>query len=84
MVKAAPLFATILCRWLGKLAMPIGDALSAAAGGILGEIGNDYGERQHQSGRQWRRKFSKNETGTEPEDETGRRGDERGVVCVCV
>jgi hypothetical protein len=33
-VKAAPLFATILCRWLGKLAMPIGDALSAAAGAI--------------------------------------------------
>jgi len=33
-VNAAPLFATILCRWLGKLAMPIGDALSAAAGAI--------------------------------------------------
>jgi hypothetical protein len=35
-VKAAPLFATILCRWLGRLAMPIGEALSAAAGAIVG------------------------------------------------
>ncbi len=43
-VKAAPLLATILCRWLGKLAMPIGDALSAAVGGIL-EICNDARQR---------------------------------------
>ena len=35
MVKAAPLFATILCRWLGRLAMPIGEALSAAVGAIV-------------------------------------------------
>lgn len=36
-VKAAPRLATILCRWLGKLAMPIGDALSAVvdAGGMV-------------------------------------------------
>ncbi len=34
-VKPAPRFATILCRWLGKLAMPIGEALSAGAGAIL-------------------------------------------------
>jgi hypothetical protein len=34
-VKAAPLFATILCRWLGRLAMPIGEALSAVAEAIL-------------------------------------------------
>ena len=34
-VKAAPLFATILCRWFGRLAMPIGDAESAAAGGAI-------------------------------------------------
>jgi hypothetical protein len=34
MVKAAPLLATILCRWFGRLAMPIGDALSAVVGGI--------------------------------------------------
>lgn len=34
-VKAAPLLATILCRWFGKLAMPIGDALSAVAGGMV-------------------------------------------------
>jgi hypothetical protein len=33
-VNAAPLLATILCRWLGRLAMPIGDALSAVAGAI--------------------------------------------------
>jgi hypothetical protein len=36
MVKAAPLFATILCRWLGRLAMPMGDADSAAAAGAAG------------------------------------------------
>ena len=35
MVKAAPRFATILCRWLGRLAMPIGEADSAVAGAIL-------------------------------------------------
>jgi hypothetical protein len=35
-VKAAPLFATILCRWFGKFAIPIGDALSAVAGAIVG------------------------------------------------
>lgn len=35
MVKPAPRLATILCRWLGRLAMPIGEALSAAAGAIL-------------------------------------------------
>jgi len=29
-VKAAPLFATILCRWLGRLAIPIGEADSVA------------------------------------------------------
>lgn len=34
-VKAAPRFATILCRWLGKLAMPIGDADSIVAGAIV-------------------------------------------------
>ena len=34
-VKAAPLFATILWRWFGKLAIPIGDALSAVGGAIL-------------------------------------------------
>lgn len=33
-VNAAPLFATILCRWLGKFAMPIGDADSMLAGAI--------------------------------------------------
>lgn len=35
MVKAAPLFATILCRWLGRFAMPIGDADSIAAGAMV-------------------------------------------------
>lgn len=35
MVKPAPRFATILCRWLGRLAMPIGEALSAAGGAIV-------------------------------------------------
>lgn len=34
-VKAAPLFATILCRWLGRLAMPIGEADSIVAGAIV-------------------------------------------------
>lgn len=34
-VKAAPLLATILCRWLGRLAMPIGEALSVVAGAIF-------------------------------------------------
>jgi hypothetical protein len=38
MVKAAPLFATILCRWLGRLAMPMGDADSAAAAAGGGAI----------------------------------------------
>lgn len=31
-VKAAPRFATILCRWLGRLAMPMGDAADSAVG----------------------------------------------------
>lgn len=44
-VKAAPLFATILCRWLGRLAMPIGEALSLAAGDIL------YSSAEHETGR---------------------------------
>ncbi len=35
MVKAAPRLATILCRWLGRLAMPIGEALSAVAGAMV-------------------------------------------------
>lgn len=35
MVKAAPRLATILCLWLGRLAMPIGEALSAMAGAIV-------------------------------------------------
>lgn len=35
-VNAAPLFATILCRWLGRFAIPIGVALSAAGGAIIG------------------------------------------------
>ena len=30
MVKLAPRLATILCLWFGRLAMPIGEALSAA------------------------------------------------------
>lgn len=34
-VNAAPLFATILCRWFGRLAIPIGDADSLVAGAIL-------------------------------------------------
>lgn len=37
MVKPAPRLATILCRWLGRLAMPIGEALSAAGGAMSGE-----------------------------------------------
>jgi len=37
-VKAAPLFATILCRWLGRLAIPIGDADSVAEGAMLPDI----------------------------------------------
>ncbi len=36
MVKAAPRLATILCRWFGRLAMPIGEALSAVAGAMVG------------------------------------------------
>jgi hypothetical protein len=38
MVKAAPRFATILCLWFGRLAMPIGEALSAV-GAIAGISG---------------------------------------------
>ena len=34
-VKAAPLFATILCLWLGRFAIPTTDALSAAGGAIV-------------------------------------------------
>ena len=34
MVKAAPLLATILWRWLGRFAIPIGDALSEVGGAI--------------------------------------------------
>jgi hypothetical protein len=37
MVKPAPRFATILWRWLGRLAMPIGEALSDAAGAMSGK-----------------------------------------------
>ena len=37
-VKAAPLFATILCRWFGRLAMPIGEALSAETGGMVARL----------------------------------------------
>lgn len=37
-VKAAPRFATILCRWFGRLAMPIGEADSIDAGAILDEF----------------------------------------------
>ncbi len=33
-VNAAPLLATILCRWFGRLAMPMGEALSAVAGAM--------------------------------------------------
>lgn len=35
MVKAAPRFATILCLWFGRLAMPIGDAASVMAGAMV-------------------------------------------------
>lgn len=35
MVKAAPRFATILCLWLGRFAIPIGDALSAVVVAIV-------------------------------------------------
>jgi hypothetical protein len=38
MVKAAPRFATILCRWLGRLAMPMGEGDSAAAGAMLCDV----------------------------------------------
>lgn len=34
-VKAAPRLATILCLWLGRLAIPIGEALSAVAGAMF-------------------------------------------------
>lgn len=34
-VKAAPLFATILCRWFGRFAIPIGLSLSAVAEDIV-------------------------------------------------
>lgn len=37
-VKAAPLFATILCRWLGRFAMPIGEADSIVAGAMLAAV----------------------------------------------
>ncbi len=43
-VKAAPLLATILCRWLGRLAMPIGEALSAVAGAMANET-VEYGSK---------------------------------------
>lgn len=35
MVKAAPLLATILWRWLGRFAIPMGDALSEVGGAIV-------------------------------------------------
>lgn len=35
-VKAAPRFATILCRWFGRLAMPMGDAADSPAGAAAG------------------------------------------------
>lgn len=38
-VKAAPLFATILCRWLGRLAIPIGDALSTPGAIAVNMVG---------------------------------------------
>ena len=46
-VKAAPLFATILCRWFGRFAIPMGDALSAVGGAIVGM-------RLERGGDQWR------------------------------
>jgi hypothetical protein len=45
-VNEAPLFATILCRWLGKLAMPIGDAFSALEGAIVCELHRAIHERK--------------------------------------
>lgn len=59
MVKPAPRLATILWRWLGRLAMPIGEALSAAAGAILhtwrgyglGVLGDNGGEEKPARGR---------------------------------
>ena len=45
-VKAAPLFATILCRWLGRFAIPIGDALSAVGGAMMVNISSDYSMQQ--------------------------------------
>ena len=43
MVKPAPRLATILCRWFGRLAMPIGEALSAAGGAISTGFGRSSG-----------------------------------------
>jgi hypothetical protein len=49
-VKAAPLFATILCRWLGRLAIPIGDALSAV-GDIVGMVMGQSDDQDSMKGR---------------------------------
>lgn len=43
MVKLAPRLATILCRWLGRLAMPMGEALSGAGGAMAEEISSKEG-----------------------------------------
>lgn len=40
-VNAAPLFATILCRWLGRLAMPMGEADSTLEGAMLVGCGEE-------------------------------------------
>jgi hypothetical protein len=45
-VKAAPLFATILCRWLGRLAMPIGVAADSAGGGAILNAQEEITERE--------------------------------------
>ena len=45
-VKAAPLFATILCRWLGRLAMPIGEAADSAGGGAMLNVQDEITESE--------------------------------------
>ena len=43
-VNAAPRFATILCLWFGRLAMPIGEADSMLAGAIFAAFSCDGGD----------------------------------------
>lgn len=81
-VKPAPRLATILCRWFGRLAMPIGEALSAAAGAMSGRstvLGGGVVAKER-CRRASRRAMGYSAVGR---DSVGRDGDGGGLSNVC-